>query len=546
MGTVVHSDRPDRNGLLRRNNAREPFQRARGFATQGGMHLGDWLGRRAALSPDKVALLDNTRGGRAVTYRAWDRTANRTAHFLRDRLGVRRGDRVAALAMNDVAMLDLWFACGKVGAIFTPLNYRLTPGELGAYLAATTPEVLVYGPDFAAASEALQSESSFVPRVFVAMRGASRARGDDVDFAERDAATDRPPPALSIGWDEPWVLCGTGGTTGTPKAAMLTYRSITANAVNTISSWGLSQSDVALLNAPLFHTGGLNVFTAPLVLAGGTSVVCRVFDPDEVHAGAQEQGVTVFFGVPTMFLALSQHPRFGGGELRRLRICISGGAPCPEPLMQTYWERGIDLKTGYGLTEAGPNNFWLPPADVRRKVGSVGAPLFFVEARIVDAAREPVRPGEVGELEVRGPHVFGGYWGRPEETAKVICDGWLRTGDLACCDDEGHFYIAGRSKDLLISGGENVYPAEVEAVLLGHPSVREAALIGVPHEKWGQVGRAVVVLAPGAKAEAEPILAHCRARLAKYKVPQSIVFVAELPRTGAGKVDKKALEKQYG
>ncbi|MDI1430875.1 acyl-CoA synthetase [Polyangium sorediatum] len=527
------------------------------------MHLGDWLGRRAALTPDKVALLDNGAGGRPLTYRAWDHTANRTAHFLRERLGVRRGDRVAALAMNDVVMLDLWFACGKLGAIFTPLNYRLTPGELGQYLAATTPEVLVYGPAFAATSEALRREASFVPRVFVATHGASRARGDDVDLGERDAATDRPPPALQIGWDEPWVLCGTGGTTGTPKAAMLTYRSITANAVNTISSFSLSSSDVALLNAPLFHTGGLNVFTAPLVLAGGTSVVCRAFDPDEVYTGVRDQGVTVFFGVPTMFLALSQHRRFAEGELRSLRICISGGAPCPEPLFHTYWERGIDLKTGYGLTEAGPNNFWLPPADVRRKVGSVGAPLFFVEARVVDAARESVRPGEVGELEVRGPHVFGGYWGRPEETAKVLVAGdggaaplagakppndgrWLRTGDLARCDDEGHFYIAGRSKDLLISGGENVYPAEVEAVLAAHPSVAEAALLGVPHEKWGQVGRAIVVLAPGAPPDAESILAHCRARLAKYKVPQSVVFVDALPRTGAGKIDKKALEKQHG
>lgn len=509
------------------------------------MHLGDWLGRRAALSPDKVALFDNGSGGRAVTYRAWDRTANQTAHFLRERLGVRRGDRVAMLSMNNVETLDLWFACGKLGAIFTPLNHRLTAGELGQYLAATTPDVLVYGPEFAHASEALRRETSFVPRTFVALRGASRARGDDVDFAGRDAATDRSPPSIQIGWDEPWVLCGTGGTTGTPKAAMLTYRSITANAVNTISSWGLSASDVALLNAPLFHTGGLNVFTAPLVLAGGTSVVCRSFEPDEVYAGVRQQGVTVFFGVPTMFLALSQHRRFAEAELRALRICISGGAPCPEPLFHTYWERGIELKTGYGLTEAGPNNFWLPPADVRRKVGSVGAPLFFVEARIVNAARELVRPGNVGELEVRGPHVFGGYWGRPEETAKVLDDGWLRTGDLGRCDDEGHFYIAGRSKDLLISGGENVYPAEIEAVLAAHSSVAEAALIGMPHEKWGQVGRAFVVLAESASPDAEAILAFCRARLAKYKVPQSIVFVAALPRTGAGKVDKKALEKLY-
>jgi fatty-acyl-CoA synthase len=510
------------------------------------MHLGDWLTRRAALTPDRLALIDNVRGGRAITYRDWNRTANRTANFLRERLGVGLGDRVAVLAWNDVDLLDVWFACGKLGAIFAPLNYRLTAGELGRYLEATAPDVLVYGPEFVEVAEALSRSTSFVPRAFVALSGEARARGDDVLFSERDHASDAPPPPAKVGWDDPWVLCGTGGTTGTPKAAMLTYRSITANAVNTISSWGLGASDVTLLNAPLFHTGGLNVFTAPLVLAGGTSVVCRSFDAAEVLTTTRERGVTVFFGVPTMFLALSQERRFSEGDLARLRICVSGGAPCPEPIFHAYWERGIDLKTGYGLTEAGPNNFWLPPADVRRKPGSVGAPLFFVETRILGEGRKPVLPGEVGELELRGPHVFGGYWGRPEETAKVLVDGWLRTGDLAREDEEGHFYIAGRSKDLLISGGENVYPAEVEAVLAAHPAVLEAALFGVPHEKWGQVGRAVVVLREGARAEAEEIVAFCRERLAKYKVPASVVFAASLPRTGANKVDKRALEKLHG
>jgi len=510
------------------------------------MHLGDWLGRRAALSPEKVGIVDDARGGRELTFAAWDRAANQTAHLLRQRLGVRRGDRVAVLAMNCVEALDLLFACGKLGAIFTPLNYRLTSAELGRYLAATTPDVLVYGPEFAATSEALRGETSFVPRAFVALDGSARANGDDVDFAEREAAADKPLPPAQIGWDEPWILCGTGGTTGTPKAAMLTYRSITANAVNTISSFGLSASDVTLLDAPLFHTGGLNVFTLPLLLAGGTSIVRRSFDATAVHVGAHERGVTIYFGVPTMFLAVSQHPRFAEGALGKLRIYISGGAPCPEPLFHAYWDRGIDLKTGYGLTEAGPNNFWLPPADVRRKVGSVGHPLFFVEARVEGEAGELVRPGDVGELLLRGPHVFGGYWGQPEETAKVMSEGWLRTGDLARRDEEGCFYIAGRSKDLIISGGENVYPAEVETVLAAHAAVAEAAVIGVPHEKWGQVGCAFVVPKEGTTPEPEEILAFCRMRLAKYKVPATVVLVSALPRTGAGKIDKKALAEGSG
>ncbi|HRI65757.1 MAG TPA: long-chain fatty acid--CoA ligase [Polyangium sp.] len=515
------------------------------------MHHTDWLARRAALSPNKIALIDNVREGKTITYRQWNRSANQTAMFLSEKLGVRLGDRVAILALNDVDVLDVWFACAKLGAVFAPLNFRLKSRELVSYLETITPTVLLYGAEFVQVVSELQAEASLSVRAYVALDGGARARGADADFAERLEASDGPTRPVNVRLDEPWVLCGTGGTTGTPKAAMLTYRSITANAVNTVSSFELHPTDVTLLNAPLFHTGGLNVFTAPLVLAGGTSIVCRSFDPEEVLSLVAAKGVSIFFGVPTMFLSLSQSSRFAEGALRSLRICISGGAPCPEPIFHAYWGQGIGLKTGYGLTEAGPNNFWLPPEDVQRKIGSVGAPLFFVEARIVDEFRAEVRPGEVGELELRGPHVFGGYWNAPKATADVLGDGWLRTGDLARRDDDGHVYIAGRSKDLIISGGENVYPAEVEAVLMGHPEVAEAAVIGVPHAKWGQVPRAIIVLrgssgaTQGEEMEAA-LLGYCRERLAKYKVPESFRFVQSLPRTGPGKVDKKRLEGEWG
>lgn len=514
------------------------------------MHPSDWLARRASLSPSKVALIDNVRGGTRITYRAWNRAVNQTAHFLREKLGVCQGDRVAVLGLNDVDVLDVWFACAKLGAIFAPLNFRLTPRELTHYLATITPTVLLYGKEFVSAVAELHGASGLSIRTFVALDGSARAQGADVDFGERASASDAQPAPVNLGWEDPWVLCGTGGTTGTPKAAVLTYRSITTNAVNTLSSFELHPTDVTLLNAPLFHTGGMNVFTAPLVFAGGTSIVCRSFDPDEVLTLVPSKNVTIFFGVPTMFLGLSQASTFAQGALRNLRICISGGAPCPEPIFHTYWDNGIGLKTGYGLTEAGPNNFWLAPEDVRRKVGSVGSPLFFVDMRIVDASHEAVCPGEAGELELRGPHVFAGYWNAPKATSEVLVDGWLRTGDLARQDDEGHVYIAGRSKDLIISGGENVYPAEVEAVIMAHPTVSEAAVIGVAHEKWGQIPRAIVVLKAGETAErreqlSELLRTFCRERLAKYKVPESFVFVASLPRTGAGKVDKKQLSAKH-
>jgi fatty-acyl-CoA synthase len=277
--------------------------------------------------------------------------------------------------------------------------------------------------------------------------------------------------------------------------------------------------------------------------------VCRSFDPEEVFAMVSSKDVSIFFGVPTMFLGLSQAPKFAHGNLRALRICITGGAPCPEPIFHTYWNQGVDLKAGYGLTEAGPNNFWLPAEDVRRKIGSVGSPLFFVDMRIVDGSRDVVCLGDVGELELRGPHVFGGYWGGLAATSDVLSDGWLRTGDLARQDEEGHVYIAGRSKDLIISGGENVYPAEVETVLMAHPDVIEAAVIGLVHAKWGQVPCAVVVRKPTSETNSndelgDDLRVFCRERLAKYKVPDSFRIVTSLPRTGAGKVDKKRLEAE--
>jgi fatty-acyl-CoA synthase len=246
-----------------------------------------------------------------------------------------------------------------------------------------------------------------------------------------------------------------------------------------------------------------------------------------------------------MFLALAEHPRFATADFSRLRIVISGGAPCPEAILERFWARGIELKTGYGLTEAGPNNFWLPPADVRRKPGSVGSPLFHVDTRIVDAEGRDAAAGEVGELWLRGPHVCKGYWNRPDESAAAIVDGWLRTGDLARRDEEGAYTIVGRKKDVIISGGENIYPAEIEAVLASHPAIAEVAVVGVPDAKWGEVGLAIVVAREGSAPAEDEIVTFCRERLGRYKVPRRVAFQEALPRTGAGKVDKRALREQY-
>jgi fatty-acyl-CoA synthase len=499
------------------------------------MHINDWLARRAALTPSTVALVDTLNGGRRITYAAWNRAADQTARALHEKLGVQKGDRVALLAMNCVEYLNLWFACGKLGAVLQALNWRLTPAELTALIDDATPQAFLFGEEFKAQAQAIQARAAHAPG-----RTLSLAAFKDI-LAE---VSSDPFPAAEVTWEDPWVICYTGGTTGLPKGALLTYRSITANSVNTVMSWGLTPDDVAILNAPLFHAGGLSVFTGPLVHIGGASIVCRAFDADQVFDLVRDAGVTLFFGVPTMFVALQQHPRWREADFSKLKLVISGGAPCPAPVFEAFWERDVDFKTGYGLTEAGPNTFWLPAEDVRRKPGAVGYPLFHVDVKITSEAGADLGPNEVGELLIRGPHVFGGYFKRPEETAKVLENGWLRTGDLAVRDEDGCYSIVGRLKDVIISGGENIYPAEVESVLAAHPAIAEVAVIGVPDAKWGEVGFAVAALKPGASLSLEELIEFCRSRLGRFKIPKGLRCVEALPKTGAGKIDKKLLVKQ--
>lgn len=506
------------------------------------MAIGDWLGQRALLSPEKVALIDAQRAMEPITYRTWNARANQAAHLLRA-LGVRRGDRVAILAQNCTEYLDLWFACGKIGAVLQNLNWRLTAHELRALLDDAEPALLAYGPEAANQIAALGDDGA--PRR-MAIDAGRRATPGDLALAARDALPETAPEPADLGWDDPWVICYTGGTTGLPKGAVLTHGNIAWNATNTVMSWGLTPDDVTVLNAPLFHTGGLNVFTAPLVQIGGTSIVCRGFDADQLFDLVRDAGVTLYFGVPTMFIALQQHPRWGEADFSRLRLLISGGAPCPLPVFERFWERGVDFKTGYGLTEAGPNTFWLPREQVRRKPGAVGYPLLNIEVRVVGAGGIVCGAGEVGELQIRGPHVCAGYWRRPEETARSFVGGWLRTGDLASYDADGCFSIVGRLKDVIISGGENIYPAEVESALAGHPAIAEIALIAAPDQTWGEVGWAIVVTRPGQSLDLEDLLAYGRERLARYKLPKRVVVVESLPRTGAGKVDRRVLQQLYG
>lgn len=514
------------------------------MSRQFHMYLGDWLGRRAQLSPERTALYDAQSDMRQISYGEWNATATRTAALLRS-LGVERGDRVAVLAHNSLAFLDLWFACGKLGAIMQPLNWRLTPAELAGLINDANPCIFAYGPEFAATTLTLRTTATSV-RHWIAIETATVAHAADVPLTTRDEHNE-PVPPIELGFDDPWVICYTGGTTGLPKGAILTHGNLTFNAVNTVMSWGLNADDTTILNMPLFHTGGLNVFTAPLVMIGGASIVCKSVDVNQIFDLIASRLVSIFFSVPTIFLALQQHERWNQVDFSPLKLVISGGAPCPQPVFEEFWRRGVDFKTGYGLTEAGPNTFWLPPEDVRRKPGSVGFPLFFIDLRITNEQGSACEPDEVGELWIRGPHVCRGYWGRPEETARAITpDGWLRTGDLARRDAEGYYTIVGRLKEVIISGGENIYPAEVESVLAAHPAVAETALVAVPDPHWGEVGWAVAVPRKGYHLQSHDLLDFAGTRLARYKLPRQVIIQAEpLPKTAAGKVDKHALLRTY-
>ncbi len=507
----------------------------------------DWLAQRAHLSPEQVALVEAATG-QQITYAEWNRRSSQVANALQ-RSGLQKGDRVGILAMNCLEYLDLLFACQKTGVILQALNWRLTASELEGLIHGAEPRLLVYGIEFAEVVAALRTQVTVDH--WIALEPASTSTPDRgwadrgwADWVASEADTLLNPVALSMA--DPWMLCYTGGTTGQPKAAILTQGTVTWNAVNTVTGWGLRPDDVTILNLPLFHTGGLHVFTTPLVHIGGCSIVCKSVNIDQIYNLLQDQNITLFLGVPTVFMMMQEHPRWADTDFSRCRIVISGGASCPLPVFERFFAKEVAFKTGYGLTEAGPNNFWLPDTYAATKPGTVGTPLFHVQTRIVNANGDVCGTDEVGELLIRGPHVVAGYWNNADASAGTIVDGWLYTGDLARCDADGHYAIVGRSKDMIISGGENIYPAEVESTMLGHPAVAEAALIGVPDPRWSEVGRAIIVVRPGHILTDDELIQYVQSRLANYKVPKSVVLVEVLPKTGAGKVDKKLLQQEYG
>lgn len=489
-------------------------------------HVPDMAAKRAEISPDACAFRDLSVGS-DWTFAEVNMAANGMADGLVG-LGLSEGARVAILCHNTVGFFVALFACQKAALVLCPLNWRQPAPELIDTLAPFPPGLIVHDAAFAGVARD------------VAKAVGARAVPLESDVAAwMEAGT--PGSAGAIPATRTWYLLFTSGTTGRPKAVIQTARMAWANAVNIGQAIHLTGADRSINFLPLFHTAGINLYTLPVFLTGGSSAVVPRFDADALLGRLAAGEVTQFFGVPAIYQAFSLSDRVDTVDWAAIR-CGCGGAPLPEPLIHFFAERGAHVLNGFGMTETGPTVFLMDPAHAAAKIGSVGRPQMLTETRLAGVADGA--PGE-GEVLLRGPNVTPGYLDDPETTAAAFTDdGWLKTGDVGRRDADGFVSIVDRIKDMYISGGENVYPAEVEHVLAGHPAVLEAAVIGVPDARWGEVGAAFLLARPGCEIDTDALRHWCRDRLAAYKVPATITERAEFPRTAAGKVMKQCLRKE--
>jgi fatty-acyl-CoA synthase len=483
----------------------------------------DLAGWRASVTPDRPALHWR---GRWYTYAELDQRARTLAARLHAE-GVRRGNRVSILALNHLAHVDLVLAAPKIGFIYAPLNHRLSAAEQKDIAALLEPDFLLHDRANLEKAEATGCRRLPLER-----------------YGEWLAKPASPVAAPALGAEDIHMILLTGGSTGLPKGAEIPYRQVFTNAQDTAHAWGLTQDDCAIQATSAFHAA-INVLSTPLWFLGGRVIWTESFEPGDYLERAGELGATVLFMVPTMFEALTEHGSFGGADLSRVRFAITGGAPCPPALCAAFAARGIRFKVGYGMTECGVNCFAITLDEAQQHPDSVGRPMPQLRAVIRMPDGTPVPAGAIGELTLSGPAVCAGYFRRPDETGAALRDGWLWTGDLARQDAQGRYYICGRRKEMYISGGENVYPAEVEAALSRCRGVAECAVIGIPHPRWGESGLAAVVARAGARLTADNLRLELKGQLAGYKVPTEFLFLDALPKTGAGKIAKPEIRQLF-
>ena len=513
----------------------------------------DWIAHHAKVSPDRPAWADiptDTHPGISSTWTEAHERVGQCAAMLRDDFGVGRGDRVVMYSQNRVEFIEVQFACARLGAIFVPVNWRLTVHELDYIVSDAAPTALIADPELGDVAADLVARTSTPHLVLFSGPGTSPS-GDAANYddglaaaAGRIAADASQAPVMpELTHEDALTIMYTSGTTGRPKGAIITHGMSFWNSVNLAELHDLSRSMVNICFLPLFHTGGLNCYTNPAAYFGGSTLVMRTFDPGQVLDLIDDTsvGITHFLGVPANYLFMGQHEKFATTNFSNLITTAIGGAPAALPLLQVWEKVGCPLIQAFGMTETSPLVTSISKEMAVAKAGSAGIPAMNTAIRIVGEDGTDVGPGEIGELWCKGPNITPGYWNNAEATADAITDGWLHTGDAAQMDEDGYMYIVDRWKDMYISGGENVYPSEIESVIFDLDGIADVAVIGRPSEKWGEVGEAVIVLAADADVAESAIINHCRDRLATFKVPQSVRFIDELPRNATGKILKREL-----
>jgi fatty-acyl-CoA synthase len=499
-----------------------------------------WVERWNDLHPHKTAVIF---AGVRISYAQLHLRANRTACWLQSE-GVRRGDRVMVILKNCPEFIELYLACARLGTLFVPVNFRLTVPELAHIADNARPRVVVYGSEWRELLDQVRHATG-TEGIRFSMVGADTGGGPDKDYLrETSRFTGQDPfPLGAMGPtdpENPQVIMYTSGTTGPAKGAVLSYRKTFFNCLNADIFFDLSFDDIMLVVLPLFHSGGLFIQASPILYKGGTLVIHPRFDPDTTFRDFEHYKITKFLGVPTVYRMLIEAVTDERYDLSSLKVSAIGGEKVMPGLMAQCRRAGFPVRQIMGQTETSIL-FWAPEEACDQKPGAVGRPVFHAEVRLMDPDGRPVPAGEIGEIAVRGAVMMSGYWRDPAKTRETIRDGWLYTGDIARMDADGYFYLVDRAKDMYISGGENVYPAEVESVLKEHPAVEEAAVVGVPDDKWGEVGKAFVIRRNGATVSADQIIDYCRGRLAPFKWPKEIVFRRDFPRTPLGKVKKRLL-----
>ena len=512
------------------------------------MNVGDWIRKRGQISSDHTAVIfeDSRREGKPTyrfTYRELNERVNRLANALLEK-GICKGDRVATFCYNCNQMLETYFAVSKIGAIIVPLNFRLEAPETTFILRDSESKALIFQDYFSEMIRSLQP-SIHIPSNNYIVIGEKAAPWENYEELLKRSSAKEPAIEEEVEIHDPQMIMYTSGTTGVPKGALMSHQKTFYNTFNAQIYFDLTSIDVMLVVMPLFHSGGLNICALPILYQGGTAVIQSAFDPKETLALIEKYRITVGLVVPTMLNFFLKKGGIDNFDLSSLRVMMIGGEPLPVALIDEYEKRNICIRQVFGLTETSIQLCQMPNKKDGKKIGSVGRSVFHADIRIVDEEGKKVSPGEVGELILKGPTQMIGYWNNAEETAKTIRDGWLYTGDLAKMDEEGYVYIMDRARDVIISGGENIYPAEIERVYAGNSKILEAAVIGVPDPKWGEIGKALIVLKDGETMTEEEATGFLKGKLAKYKIPKQVEFTDEFPKTASGKIKKADLKKRY-